>query len=683
MIAHKFRLILYVTFSAVLQASCLAMDRQLSVTIQMPSVVSRGAPVPVTVRITNNSVTNRYALWPVIRRFGLDTVRFSIRTPDGTQFDQLRPDIYIGGMKTMPPSALPVLKLVPQGSADYMFSLVYDFPTVQERRFLFTTPGLYSIRVLVYETVAVPDDAGTIPYDAPRTKILSDWYQVRIVPSSSSYDQEAWEASQKLPDEYLLYEPLMVPADWPPLNARRFFDYFQSYRKTTLGYRAALVLGVAAAKGVTGEVPTTVVDALDDLERDSRSSLHDTAVVVKRQLQQSKSIYGQDAGLVTQICCHADMVIQMLEGDIAFDELRARSLLALLRSSVVSRSQRTVGTGHDVAQSILGMERYRKLEKACICGIDVDACRRLYAYDMLAQGCSSDVGLQVMKKRLQGLLTLYGSYDSCTTTVLRAEVFSLAENLLLSGDRVGVAIMKDAVASSVQCPTQLKVRALNALRGTDFSPSQVAPALLDDSDPDVARAAFKLETHETFFTNRHAIAAALKQMISLKEDYAIHRTLSAQKKCLLLQLSVNFPSALPYWNSLVTAQERQTIRDLVIFFANSPDETIVECVVGGLLCVVVQDTDTALLGRLLKCSSPEIESSSALAVARCSRTVIWAHRQRLLVLLDDRDMWVRSFSLYALRCGLGERSANCFSDDEFKRLKAHVVAAYANQSTVK
>lgn len=254
-------------------------------TLLTPGTVFQGEPLSFTVQIKNVSQEYRSILIPAIRRFGPDTVTFSVQAPDSGQRQSVqRPDIYIGGLKSMPPSSLPVQKLSPGEVAEYSFSLVYDFPDAKRRKRLFDTPGRYLVQATIFELVDPASDANEVPYDARRRPVLTDLSGVEIVPPKSQREKDALHALWKLPDEYLIYEPSAFRSDCHAEAATHLREYFRNYADTDLGRRAALPLGIAVAEGVASDDSGVVRKTLESMSQGKQSQLRATASAVLEKM---------------------------------------------------------------------------------------------------------------------------------------------------------------------------------------------------------------------------------------------------------------------------------------------------------------------------------------------------------------------------------------------------------------
>ncbi len=254
-------------------------------TLLTPGTVLQGEPLLVTVQIKNVSQEYRSILIPVIRRFGPDTVTFSVQVPGAVQKQSVqRPDIYVGGMKNMPPSALPVRKLSPGEVAEYSFSLVYDFPDAKRRKRLFDSPGRYSVQATVFELVDPASDVNKVPYDARRRAVLTGSSEVEIVHPKSQREKDALHALWNLPDEYLIYEPSAFRSDYHAEAAKRLREYLQNYADTDLGQRAALPLGIAVAEGVVSDDSGVIRKTIESMSQSKQLQLRATAAAVLEKI---------------------------------------------------------------------------------------------------------------------------------------------------------------------------------------------------------------------------------------------------------------------------------------------------------------------------------------------------------------------------------------------------------------
>lgn len=254
-------------------------------TLLTPGTVFQGEPLSVTVQIKNVSQEYRFILIPAIRRFGPDTVTFSVQAPGSLQRQSVqRPDIYVGGLKTIPPSSLPVQKLSPGEVIEYSFSLVYDFTDAKRRKRLFDTTGRYSVQATIFELVDPVSDVNEVPYDARRRPVLTDSSDVEIVPPTIQREKDALHALWNLPDEYLIYEPFAFRSDCHAEAVTHLTEYFRSYADTNLGRRAALPLGIAVAEGVASDDSGAIRKTLESMSQGKQLQLRATASAVLEKM---------------------------------------------------------------------------------------------------------------------------------------------------------------------------------------------------------------------------------------------------------------------------------------------------------------------------------------------------------------------------------------------------------------
>lgn len=251
-----------------------------------PQTVNQGEPLSITVKIQNASKENRSIFIPVVRRFGPDTVSFSIQVPGGTTMQSVqRPDIYVGGMKNMPPSPLPMKKLSPGEVVEYSFSLVYEFPDVKTRKRLFDQLGEYTLQATVYELVDPEIDIIEVPYDSPRHAIISKTSGVEIVSPSNQRDKDALHALWSLSDEYLIYEPTAYRSDCHAPAVVSLMEYFSNYRDTNLGRRAALPLGIAVTEGLISDDTGTIKETIEILSQSVQPHLSAMASAILKNME--------------------------------------------------------------------------------------------------------------------------------------------------------------------------------------------------------------------------------------------------------------------------------------------------------------------------------------------------------------------------------------------------------------
>jgi hypothetical protein len=254
-------------------------------TLLLPRTVPQGEPLPVTIQVKNTSEEKRVILIPYILRFGPDTVVFSIKNPASSDYKKVqRPDIYVGGLKMRSPGMLTVRHMSPGEVVEYSFSLVYDFPVVDERKWLFVTPGRYSVQATVFELVDAASDVNEVRYDARRRPVLTDSSDVEIVPPKSQREKDALHALWKLPDEYLIYEPFAFRSDCHAEVTTHLREYFRNYADTDIGRRAALPLGIAVAEGIISDDSGAIRKTLESMSQGKQSQLRATASAVLEKM---------------------------------------------------------------------------------------------------------------------------------------------------------------------------------------------------------------------------------------------------------------------------------------------------------------------------------------------------------------------------------------------------------------
>lgn len=251
-----------------------------------PQTVNQGEPLSLTVKIQNMSKAERSIYIPVVRRFGPDTVSFNIQFPNSTTMQSVqRPDIYVGGMKIMPPSPLPIKKLSPGEVVKYSFALVYEFPDVKTRKWLFDQLGEYTLQATVYELVDHENDSSEVPYDSPRHAIMSKTSVVEIVSPITQRDKDALHALWSLSDEYLIYEPTVYRSDCHASAIESLMEYFSHYRDTNLGRRAALPLGIAVAEGLIRDDTGIIKETIEILSQSVQPHLSAMASEILKNME--------------------------------------------------------------------------------------------------------------------------------------------------------------------------------------------------------------------------------------------------------------------------------------------------------------------------------------------------------------------------------------------------------------
>jgi hypothetical protein len=279
----------YLCLFVLVGVECMVGEETIIATLVTPKTIFQGEPLTVTLQIKNVSTVERYILIPEIRRFGPDTILFHIWTANaGQNYTVKRPDIYIGGMKIMPPSLLPIQKISRNTTAEYSFTLIYDFPDIETRRRLFDKPGQYSIQATIFELSQPVVNVCEVPYDVPRRSIMTPVSPFEVVVPNNPREKEALEAFLSLPDEYLIYEPFVFRSDCHVEAVKCMKTFFQNYADTYLGQRASLVLGIAVADGVINDDAGAIQKTIELISRSDRVSERRLAIAILEKMVRRK-----------------------------------------------------------------------------------------------------------------------------------------------------------------------------------------------------------------------------------------------------------------------------------------------------------------------------------------------------------------------------------------------------------
>lgn len=262
----------------------------LRVSLLGSSKAIEGEPVLLTVRVENTSHVQRSLIVPEIRRFGPKTILFRIASTNAATFEDIQyPDIYIGGMKNMPPRPLPIQQLGSGKAADFTFTLMYDFPIAAKRKKLFDRPGIYRIEVIIFEPKNELQDPTQMPYDGDKTPIKSEPLSVEIVSPENAQDEAACAKLQELPDEYLLYAPETFRPDCHAEAIKKITRYFHEFSTTRYGRYCALPLGMALSTGATNIDREKIKAILQSAMQEKDFPLSREAAAVLEKVKRSES----------------------------------------------------------------------------------------------------------------------------------------------------------------------------------------------------------------------------------------------------------------------------------------------------------------------------------------------------------------------------------------------------------
>ncbi|MBR3085302.1 MAG: hypothetical protein IKH04_02755 [Kiritimatiellae bacterium] len=276
----------FLCFSHIVVMNSFAQDG-IDVALSIPDQILLGDPMPVSVRVQNKSDKSITIMEPIIRRFGRDTITFALKRPYDECFSEIEhPDIYVGGLKIMPPQPCEIRRFAIGESVEYRFSLAYDFLNSRHHQLLFDTPGKYFIQISIYEPLCVKDCDTSVPYDSECRTIQSEISSAVVVAPADIREQQALNALANLPCEYLLYGPFEFRADCHADAIKDFQQFFREYSGTRLGRRAALSLGIALSQGLIQDDSHAIIETLEKLAHDNDFELRQSALRILSQLKQ-------------------------------------------------------------------------------------------------------------------------------------------------------------------------------------------------------------------------------------------------------------------------------------------------------------------------------------------------------------------------------------------------------------
>ncbi len=251
----------------------------LEATITVPDRVYQGEPITLIAKIRNDSTQEKNIVVPETRRFGRDSIEFFFQPPGTSDFKRiLHPDVYVGGMKMMAPKPCPIIRLAPDETVEYVFSVAYDFMDSRCYQKLFDTPGKYSFQVSLYEPLHVKDGEMSVSYDSEWKAIKSEITSTVVVAPTGIRERQALNALANLPCEYLLYGPFEFRADCHADAIKDFQQFFREYSGTRLGRRAALPLGIALSQGLVQDDSHAIIETLEKLAHDDDLELRQSAL---------------------------------------------------------------------------------------------------------------------------------------------------------------------------------------------------------------------------------------------------------------------------------------------------------------------------------------------------------------------------------------------------------------------
>ena len=284
----------FACLAAFMALGAAAADGGIKVELSIPDALQQGEALPVVVRVENSSSEHRCILMPEIVRFGLDTVFFDIITPVVKNTSRvLRPDIYIGPMRSGTPPLIPVVNLPPNGVAKYSFFLFYDFPSLETRKHLFKNAGKYSLRATVYELDESGEQREVLPY-VKKHEVQSEFKEFTVVPPENEDEAAAFSDMWNLEHEYFLYEPKYFCRTWFLKFVPQLREYLKKYRNTNLGRRAALPLGMAVSQGVIEDEDGDIQRALEELSRSKLKDASALATDVLKRMSDAKERKAQE-----------------------------------------------------------------------------------------------------------------------------------------------------------------------------------------------------------------------------------------------------------------------------------------------------------------------------------------------------------------------------------------------------
>ena len=284
----------------------------IKVELTVPDELHQGEQLHVVVRVENTSNEPQSIFLPQIQsdRFGRHTVFFDIifpriKSPFSDIYTALnprsstritRPYIYVSEVcRRMWQGPIPVVKLPPNGVAEYSFSLFYDFSSYKARRkLLFKNTGKYSLRAAIYEL----DEGGDLVkalLSAKKHKVQSEFEEFTVVPPENKDESAAFSDLWMVEAEYLLYAPEYFGELRRHLEGvPQLREYLKKHRNTNLGRRAALPLEMAVSQGVIEDEDGDIQRALEELSRSKLKDASALAADVLKRMSDAKERKAQE-----------------------------------------------------------------------------------------------------------------------------------------------------------------------------------------------------------------------------------------------------------------------------------------------------------------------------------------------------------------------------------------------------
>lgn len=392
-----------------------------------------------------------------------------------------------------------------------------------------------------------------------------------------------------------------------------------------------------------------------------------------------------DSSVAEKLLGRIDIAVDMLNGKEEINILKISSLMPSLKARVKmhlyeknrtkSFKEASLSARREVAEDILGSDRYQRLEKACLDNLkSSNTDLRIECIKMLTQGLGSEKPLNDLNAELKNALEMISEGKANPLTPL--ELFAVAEGLAYLKDPSGSEILY-SVLRTEDSPVILKLRAIEAIGYANASLNdRIKTGLFLSKNAHVAYKAF--DAFAENFGEPVNFEAAIKQLDRLHEDCQDDGELSRDQRGLLLHLSVELRLSIRKNN--LSPKQVQALKGKVKQILETNDPVVQEEIV-GLFADLAGDEDIDLIRRLLASDSPDVSSIAALALAHCSKETIKQQADILFGMLESESRKVRNYALFALQVGIGMPAVTYPSEEQFKQNRAIVLKKYKRETS--
>lgn len=321
-------------------------------------------------------------------------------------------------------------------------------------------------------------------------------------------------------------------------------------------------------------------------------------------------------------------------------------------------------------KGVLGYERYKHLENALFKQVQSsDGESRTYAVQVLAKNLGSDVAKDYMKKTMNHCLNALALGNELPVSV--NEFFACGEGLAYLNDDSSVYVLQSVMESSKSIPSfkQRAIEAANFLDSKELLAS--VEGLLTSKESRVARDAF--DSFNEYNPNKQFVVATTDQWNRLSRKYNDTSLLTNDDNVLLAGLA-NISSKL-YENDKFSVYQKANIRTATYTLIQS-DNWKTKYWSAAMLTSFVTDDDISIVDKLLKSDNAMIRREGLISLSKCSPALIIERKDVLISMLDSDNQTERFYSLWVLTTGLGEVSANMFTDKQFEEQKKRVLKVY-------